>query len=82
MDFIYLLFYATFGMKMYLSAFHLVFTYKKERYMLLKVDCLFSQEDMKYGIQSILHVLAIFKWSSVTYSKVFWANHYLPNKGS
>ena len=39
--------------------------------MLLKVDCLFSQEDMKYGIQSILHVLAIFKWSSVTYSKVF-----------
>ena len=60
-----------------MSAFHVVFKYKKERYMLLKVDCLFSQDDIKYEIQSILHVLAIFKWSSVTYSEIFWAYHYL-----
>ena len=79
---IYLLFYAAFGMKIYFSAFHLVFKHKKERYMLLKVNCLFSQENKKYGIQSILYVLAIFKWSSVTYSEVFWAYHYLQNKWS
>ena len=60
----YLLRYATFGIKLCIYVFHLVF--KKERYLLLNVYCLFSQEGMDYGIQSTLYVLAIFEWSFST----------------